>query len=125
MDKEQSQELRPILDLLDRSICQPNGVAHAFWGLQLIQKIKGNEMIPQSLKTSCDLVKSHHAMLEYIRLSSSTKEAWRRYLLLCDITNKLLALGQEINLISSNKRSFKGLEGLNSIFSKAGFTKTP
>ena len=65
MDKEQSPELRPILDLLDRSICQPNGVAHAFWGLQLIKKIKSNEMTPQSLKTSCDLVKSHHAMSEY------------------------------------------------------------
>ena len=111
MDKEQSPDLRPILDLLDRSICQPNGVAHAFWGLQLIKKIKSNEMTPQSLKTSCDLVRSHHAMSEYIRLSSSTKEAWRRYLLLYDITNKLLAWGQEINLISSNKRSFNGLEG--------------
>ena len=111
MDIDQSSELRPILDLLDRSICQPNGVAHAFWGLQLIKKIKNNEMTPESLRSSCDLVKSHHAMSEYIRCSSSTKEAWRRYLLLCDITNKLLALGQEINLISSNKRSFNGLEG--------------
>ena len=110
MDIDPSSELRPILDLLDRSICQPNGVAHAFWGLQLIKKIKNNEMTPESLRALCDLVKSHHAMSEYIRRSSSTKEAWHRYLSLCDIINKLLVWGQEMNLIRSTTRSFNGLE---------------
>ena len=64
MDNAIAAELRPILDLLDHAICQPDGVAHAFWGLQLITKIKENEMTPESLRISCDFVRSHHAMAD-------------------------------------------------------------
>ena len=92
-------ELRPILDLLDRTICQPNGVAHAFWGLQLINKIKENEMTPESLKVSCNFVRSHNAMAAYIKGADSTTEAWNRYLFLCDTANNLLAWGLEMNII--------------------------
>ena len=92
-------ELRPILDLLDRSICQPNGVAHAFWGLQLVAKIKENEMTPESLKVSCNFVRSHNAMANYIKDADSTNDAWNRYLFLCDTANKLLAWGLEMNII--------------------------
>lgn len=99
MDKALAAELRPILDLLDRAICQPNGVAHAFWGLKLIDKIKEHKMTPKTLRLSCKLVRSHHTMLNYIKDSNNPKEAWSRYLFLCDTINKLLAWGQELNLI--------------------------
>ena len=99
MGNAQAAELRPILDLLDRAICQPNGVAHAFWGLQLINKIKENEMTPESLKASCDFVRSHNAMADYIKDADSLIEAWNRYLFLCDTANKLLAWGLEMNII--------------------------
>lgn len=99
MDKEMAAELRPILDLLDRAICQPNGVAYAFWGLQLINKIQENEMTPESLKVSCNFVRSHNAMADYIKEADSTIEAWNRYLFLCDTANNLLAWGVEMNII--------------------------
>ena len=99
MDNARAAELRPILDLLDRAVCQPNGVAHAFWGLQLITKIKENEMTPQSVKASCDFVRSHHAMATYIKEAENIIEAWNRYLFLCDTANNLLAWGQEMNII--------------------------
>ena len=99
MDSPRATELRPILDLLDRAICQPNGVAHAFWGLQLITKIQENEMTPESLKASCNFVRSHNAMADYIKDADSTIEAWDRYLFLCDTANNLLAWGLEINII--------------------------
>ena len=102
MDEHLSSDLRPILDLLDRAICQPNGVAHAFWGLQLIKKIKENSMTPKSLRMSCNFVRSHHAMTDYIKGASSKTEAWNRYLFLCDTANKLLTWGQELNIINSN-----------------------
>ena len=92
-------ELRPILDLLDRAICRPNGVAHAFWGLQLISKIKENEMTPESLKVSCSFVRSHNAMVDYIKDADSIIEAWNRCLFLCDTANNLLAWGLEMNII--------------------------
>ena len=98
-------ELRTILDLLDRAVCQPNGVAQAFWGLQLITKIKENEMTPQSVKASCDFVRSHHAMATYIREADNIIEAWNRYLFLCDTANNLLAWGQEMNIIKLTKNS--------------------
>ena len=104
MDSPRATELRPILDLLDRAVCQPNGVAQAFWGLQLITKIRENEMTPQSVKASCELVRSHHAMATYIKEADSIIEAWNRYLFLCDTANNLLAWGQEMNMIKLNKR---------------------
>ena len=99
MDNAVAAELRPILDLLDRAICQPNGVAHAFWGLQLITKIKNNEMTPKNLKASCNFLRSHNAMADYIKDADSTIEAWNRYLFLCDTANNLLAWGLEMNMI--------------------------
>lgn len=99
MDKALAAELRTILDHLDRAICQPNGVAHAFWGLQLINKIKENEMTPSSLRLSCNFVRSHHAMAEYIKDAHNPTEAWSRYLYLCDTINKLLTWGSELNII--------------------------
>ena len=99
MDNAIAAELRPILDLLDRAICQPNGVAHAFWGLQLITKIKQNEMTPESLKDSCNFVRSHNAMADYIKDANSTIEAWDRFLFLCDTTNNILAWALEMNII--------------------------
>ena len=99
MAKALVAELRPILDLLDRAICQPNGVAHAFWRLQLIAKIKEDKMTPESLKISCNFVRSHHAMTEYIKDANSLMEAWNRYLFLCDTINNLLAWGLEMNII--------------------------
>ena len=99
MDNAMAAELRSILDLLDRAICQPNGVAHAFWGLQLITKIKENKMTPVSLKDSCKFVRSHNAMADYIKDADRTTEAWNRYLFLCDTANKLLAWGLELNII--------------------------
>ena len=99
MDNTVAAELRSILDLLDRAICRPNGVAHAFWGLQLIIKIKENEMTPESLKASCNLVRSHNAMTDYIKDADTTTEAWNRYLFLCDTINNLLAWGLEMNII--------------------------
>ena len=104
MDSPRATELRPILDLLDRAVCQPNGLAQAFWGLQLITKIKENEMTPQSVKASCELVRSHHAMATYIKEADSIIEAWNRYLFLCDTANNLLAWGQEMNIIKLNKK---------------------
>ena len=99
MDKDLAAELTTILDLLDRAICQPNGVAHAFWGLQLINKIKENKMTPESLKHSCNFVRSHHAMSNYIKDADSSIDAWNRYLFLCDTTNKVLAWGLELDII--------------------------
>ena len=99
MDNELAAELRPILDLLDRAICQPNGIAHAFWGLQLITKIKENKMTPESLKVSCNFVRSHHDMANYIKDADSTIDAWNRYLFLCDTANNLLAWALEMNII--------------------------
>ena len=99
MDNAMAAELRPILDLLDRAICQPNGVAHAFWGLQLITKIKENEMTPESLKASCNFVRSHKAMADYIKDADNKIEAWNRYLFLCDTANNLLAWSLEMNII--------------------------
>ena len=104
MDSARAAELRPILDLLDRAVCQPNGVAQAFWGLQLITKIKENEMTPPSVKASCEFVRSHHAMATYIKEADSIIEAWNRYLFLCDTANNLLAWGQEMNIIKLNKK---------------------
>ena len=99
MDNTIAADLRPILDLLDRTICQPNGVAHAFWGLQLITKIKENDMTPESLKASCIFVRSHNAMADYIKDADSTTDAWNRYLFLCDTVNNLLAWCLEMNMI--------------------------
>ena len=104
MDSPRATELRPILDLLDRAVCQPNGVAQAFWGLQLITKIKENEMTPQSVKASCEFVRSHHAMATYIKEADSIIEAWKRYLFLCDTANNLLAWGLEMNIIKLNNK---------------------
>ena len=104
MENAKVAELRTILDLLDRAICQPNGVAHAFWGLQLITKIKENEMTPESLKASCNFVRSHNTMADYIKDADSTIEAWHRYLFLCDTANNLLAWGLEMNIIKLNKK---------------------
>ena len=105
MDNAIAAERRHILDLLDRAICQPNGVAHAFWGLQLITKIKENEMTPQSLKALCNFVRSHNAMADYIKDADSTIEAWNRYLFLCDTINNLLAWGLEMNIINLTSKS--------------------
>ena len=99
MDNAIAAELRHILDLLDRAICQPNGVAYAFWGLQLITKIKENEMTPENLKISCNFVRSHYAMTDYIKDADSIIEAWNRYLFLCNTANNLLAWGLEMNII--------------------------
>ena len=104
MDSPRATELRAILDLLDRAVCQPNGVAQAFWGLQLITKIKENEMTPQSVKASCEFVRSHHAMATYIKEADSIIEAWKRYLFLCDTANNLLAWGLEMNIIKLNNK---------------------
>ena len=105
MDDSTEAELRPILDLLDRAICQPNGVAHAFWGLQLITKIKEHKMTPESLKASCNFVRSHNAMADYIKDADSTIEAWKRYLFLCDTTNKLITWGLELNIIELKNKA--------------------
>ena len=105
MENAKVAELRTILDLLDRAICQPNGVAHAFWGLQLITKIKENDMTPESLKLSCNFVRSHNAMADYIKNADSSTEAWNRYLFLCDTANNLLAWGLEMNIIELKNKS--------------------
>ncbi len=64
-------------------------------------------MTPQSVKASCEFVRSHHAMATYIKEADSIIEAWNRYLFLCDTANNLLAWGLEMNIIKLNKKSLR------------------